>query len=82
MAQTQAFLYQFLYSVVCLVVQKKKSELKNRYVKFEPKEGQIGTKWDKSGTFSDQISVHFGAGQIGTEWKKYETFSDQISVMY
>ena len=23
--------------------------------------GQIGAKWDKSGTFSDQISVHFGA---------------------
>ena len=25
-----------------------------------PKEGQIGPKWDKSMTFSDQISVHFG----------------------
>ena len=23
--------------------------------------GQIGPKWDKSGTFSNQISVHFGA---------------------
>ena len=26
-----------------------------------PKVGQIDTKWDKSGTFSDQNSVHFGA---------------------
>ena len=25
--------------------------------------GQIGPKWDKSGTFSDQISGHFGATQ-------------------
>ena len=25
------------------------------------KMGQIDSKWDKSGTFSDQISVHFGA---------------------
>ena len=24
--------------------------------------GQIGPKWDKSGTFSHSISVHFGAG--------------------
>ena len=23
--------------------------------------GKIGAKWDKSGTFSDQMSVHFGA---------------------
>ena len=29
-------------------------------VKFEPKEDQIGFKCDKSGTFSHQISVHFG----------------------
>ena len=29
--------------------------------KLGPKMGQIGPKWDKSGTFSDQISVHFGA---------------------
>ena len=25
--------------------------------------GQIGPKWDKSVTFSDQISEHFGAGR-------------------
>ena len=29
--------------------------------RFEHKMGQIGRKWDESGTFSDQISVHFGA---------------------
>ena len=29
--------------------------------RFGSKVGQIGPKWDKSGTFSDQISVHFGA---------------------
>ena len=28
-----------------------------------PKVGQIGHKWDKSGTFSDQISVHFGSAE-------------------
>ena len=29
--------------------------------RFGPKMGQIGPKWVKSGTFSDQISLHFGA---------------------
>ena len=28
-------------------------------VRFDSKVGQIGLKWDKSGTFSDPISVHF-----------------------
>ena len=27
--------------------------------RFGSKVGQIGSKWDKSGAFSDQISVHF-----------------------
>ena len=27
-------------------------------IMFGSKVGQIGPKWDKSGTFSDQISVH------------------------
>ena len=35
--------------------------------RFGPKMGQIGPKWDKSGTFSDQISVHFGAAPKCTE---------------
>ena len=30
-------------------------------VRFGPKVGQISHKLDKSGTFSDQISVHFGS---------------------
>ena len=30
---------------------------------FRPKDGQIDRKWDKSRTFSDQISVHFSAGR-------------------
>ena len=28
--------------------------------RFGSKVGQIGPKWDKSGSISDQISVHFG----------------------
>ena len=28
-----------------------------RDVRFGPKKGQIGTKWDKSGTFEDNFSV-------------------------
>jgi len=30
-------------------------------LRLGPKVGQIGPKWDKSRTFSDQISVHFGS---------------------
>ena len=33
----------------------------NWVTRFGPKMGQIGPKWEKSGSFSDQISVHFGA---------------------
>ena len=29
--------------------------------RFGSKVGQIGPKWDKSESFSDQISVHFGS---------------------
>ena len=29
-------------------------------VRFWPEVGHIGPEWDKSGTFLDQISVHFG----------------------
>ena len=29
--------------------------------RFGPKVGQIGPKWDKSGKFSDQISIYFFA---------------------
>ena len=34
-----------------------------RCVSFGTKMGQIGLKWDKSWTFSDQISLHFGESQ-------------------
>ena len=33
----------------------------SRDIKFGPKESQIGPKWDKFGTFSNQISIHFGS---------------------
>ena len=48
---------------------KSKESILNYYVKmslfdmgirFVPKLSQISPKWIKSGTFSDQISVHFG----------------------
>ena len=35
--------------------------IRDRGVRFDSKVGQIGPKWDKSGTYSDQISVHFGS---------------------
>ena len=41
-----------------------KSPQRSRGVRFGLKVGQIGPKWDKSGTFSDQILVHFGAGRL------------------
>ena len=31
--------------------------------RFGSKVGQIGPKWDKSGAFSDQISVHLAQGR-------------------
>ena len=31
--------------------------------RFDSKVGQIGSKWDKSGAFSDQISVHLAQGR-------------------
>ena len=38
-------------------------EMSHRGVSFDFKVGQIGPKWDKSGNFSDQISVHFGSAK-------------------
>ena len=35
--------------------------------RFGSKVGQIGPKWDKSGAFSDQISVHLARGAKCTE---------------
>ena len=34
-----------------------------RSVRYRPKVSQIGPKLDKSGTFSDQISVYFGSAK-------------------
>ena len=36
------------------------TQLPARDVTVSPNLGQIGPKWDKSGTFKDQFSVHFG----------------------
>ena len=50
-------------------------------VRFVSKVGQIGPKWDISGTFSDHISVHFGS----LNWPlmgKSGNFSEQISVHF
>ena len=35
--------------------------MKSRDVRFALKVGQIGPKWDNSGTFSDQSLVYFGS---------------------
>ena len=35
--------------------------------RFGSKVGQIGPKWDKSGAFSDQISLHLARGAKYTE---------------
>ena len=35
-----------------------------RGVRFRPKDGQIGPKRDKSGTFSDQISVYLNSEKV------------------
>ena len=37
--------------------------VRDTVVIFRTKVGQIGTKWDTSGTFSDQISVHLAPGR-------------------
>ena len=63
-------------------------------VRVETKLGQIGLKLDKSGTFSDQISVHFGAGcqnvlksdlkksRICPIWGHFDQFWAQISLTW
>ena len=44
-----------------------KSDSNYRDRRFGSKVGQIGPKWDKSGTFSDQISVQLARGAKCTE---------------
>ena len=40
------------------IIQDNVSSFCHRDGRFDSKVGQIGPKWDKSGAFSDQISVH------------------------
>ena len=54
--------------IQCLYVASRTSLLgrkvyKARDIRFSPKVGQLSHKWDKSGSFSDQISVHFGSSK-------------------
>ena len=55
-----------------------------RDVRFESRVAQICPKRDKSGTFSDQISVNFGSPSQnvlkfpGSIWGQYGTFLVQI----
>ena len=61
---------RYLYGGTVEPKNRRKKLLRKRYfseiddscevTRFGPKIGQIGSKWDKSGTFSHQISVHFG----------------------
>ena len=45
--------------------------------RFGPKVGQFGPKWDKSGAFSDQISVHL-APRMCPIWGQSDPFWVQI----
>ena len=40
-----------------------RSGWRGRDGRFGSKVGQNGTKWDKSGAFSDQVSVHLAPGR-------------------
>ena len=42
---------------------------------LDPKWVRLAPKWDKSGTFSEQISVHFGAAQLHEELCITDVFS-------
>ena len=46
-----------------LLTQAKVRLVDSRGARFAYKVGQIGPKWEKSGAFSDQISVHFARGR-------------------
>ena len=47
-----------------------------RDFRFGTKVGQIGNNWDKSGTFSDQISVQFGSASQNV--LKYDIYKPLI----
>ena len=53
-------------------------DLSIRDGRFSSKVGQIGPKWDKSGDFSDQISVHLARGRICPIWGQSDPLWSQI----
>ena len=55
--------FQVLVDWLCCPTSSSYTSWPARGVRFGSKKGQISPKWDKSGVFSDQISVHFGAGR-------------------
>ena len=61
---------KFVCQVVSMIVIVSVRLFQGRDGRFGSKVGQIGPKRDKSGAFSDQISVHL----------ELRAFSDQISV--
>ena len=44
-------------------MRRSRENAREKNVRFGSKVGQIGPKLNKSGTFSDQISVHFGSAR-------------------
>ena len=58
------FMYRFSYIAVSF---SRNSCSRNSDGRFGYKVGQIGPKWDKSGAFSDQISVHLARTEIWSE---------------
>ena len=56
-----------------------------RGVRFGPKVGHIGSKWDKYSTFSDQISVHFGSRSqnvLKSDLKKVIVVPFEVNLTY
>ena len=54
----------------------------HRDVRFGSKVGQLFPEWEKFGTFSDQISIHFGSDWPHMGQDKPGSFSDQILVHF
>ena len=49
------------YFIESCIIVVEESDYRSRHVRIGLKVSQIAPKWDKSGTFSDKISVHFGS---------------------
>ena len=52
-----------IYLEVGVISRGLKAGVSSRDDRFGSKVGQIGPKWDKSGAFSDQISMHLARGR-------------------